>query len=51
MVHSEHAVFTFEIESHTHTHNRFMALWSLSWSTQVSQYRKKHSPTHTYHGH
>jgi len=25
-----------------------MALWILSGTTQVSQYQKKHSPTHTY---
>ena len=36
---------------HTHTHNRFTALWILSWTTQVSWYQKKHSPTHTHHGH
>jgi len=28
-----------------------MALWILSVTTWVSQYQKKHSPTHTYHGH
>jgi len=32
-------------------YNHFMALWTLSGTTQVSQYQKKHSPTHTYHGH
>jgi len=37
--------------THTHTHNRFMALWILSRTTRVSRYQKKHSPTHTYHGH
>jgi len=37
--------------SHPHTHNRFTALWILSATTQVSQYQKKHSPTHTYRGH
>jgi len=31
--------------------NRFMALWILSGTTRVSQYQKKHSPTHTYRGH
>jgi len=36
---------------HTHTHNRFTALWILSGTTQVSQYQKKHSPTHTCRGH
>ena len=35
----------------SHTHNHFMALWILSWTTRVSQYQKKHSPTHTYPGH
>ena len=35
----------------THTHNRFTALWILSVATQVSWYQKKHSSTHTYHGH
>jgi len=28
-----------------------MALWILSGTTRVSQYNKKHSPTHTYYGH
>jgi len=32
-------------------HNCFTAFWILSGTTQVSQYQKKHSPTHTYHGH
>jgi len=27
------------------------ALWTLSGTTQVSRYQRKHSPTHTYHGH
>jgi len=31
--------------SHTHTHNRFTALWKLSGTTRVSRYQKKHSPT------
>jgi len=30
---------------HTHTHNRFTALWKLSGTTRVSRYQKKHSPT------
>ena len=38
-------------EIHTHTHNHSMALWILSGTTQVRWYQKKHSPTHTYHGH
>ena len=33
------------------THNRFTALWILSGTTRVSQYQKKHSPTHTRCGH
>jgi len=37
--------------SHTHTHNRFTALWNLSGTTRVSRYPKKHSPTHTHRGH
>ena len=37
--------------THTHTHNRFTALWNLSGTTRVSWYQKKHSPTHTHHGH
>ena len=36
--------------THTHTHNRFTALWILSGTTRVSWYQKKHSPTHTHHG-
>jgi len=31
--------------------NHFTALWTLSGKTQVSQYQKKHSSTHTYRGH
>jgi len=41
--------------THTHTHNmshiHFTALWILPGTTRVSQYDKKHSPTHTYGGH
>jgi len=37
--------------THTHTRARFMALWILSGTTWVSQYQKKHSPTHTYPDH
>jgi len=33
--------------THTHTRKRFTALWILSETTRVSQYQKKHSPTHT----
>jgi len=33
------------------THNHFMALWTLSGTTRVSRYQKKHLPTHTYRGH
>jgi len=44
-------VFLLVTETHTHTHNRFTALWILSGTTWMRQYQKKHSPTHTYHGH
>ena len=40
--------------THTHTHrhtNHLTALWILSGTTRVSRYQKKHSLTHTYHGH
>ena len=37
--------------THTHTHNRFTALWNLSGTTRVSRYQEKHSPTHTHRGH
>jgi len=37
--------------THTHTHNHFTALWILSGKTRVSRYQKKHSRTHTHHGH
>jgi len=37
--------------THTHTHNCFTSLWILSGTTRVSQYQKKHSPTHTHRGH
>jgi len=41
-----------QFHSHsTHTHNCFTALWTLSGTTRVSQYQKKHSPTHTHRGH
>jgi len=39
------------IFSLTHTHHHFTALWILSKTTQFSQYQKKPSLTHTYHGH
>ena len=32
-------------------YNHFTALWTLSRTTRVSQYQKKHSLTHTYYGH
>ena len=36
----------------THNYyNCFTALWILFATTQVSQYQKKHSPNHIYHGH
>jgi len=38
-------------DDNKHTHHCFTALWILSVTTRVSQYKKKHSPTHTYHGH
>jgi len=37
--------------THTHTHKRFTALWTLSETTRVRWYQKKHSPTHNYPGH
>jgi len=37
--------------THTHTYNRFKALWILSGTTWVSRYQKKHSPIHTYRDH
>jgi len=37
--------------THTHTHNRFTALWILSGTTRLSRYQKKHLSTHTYRGH
>jgi len=36
---------------HARTHNCFTALRTLSRTTRVSWYQKKHSPSHTYHGH
>jgi len=39
------------VKWHTHTpHNHFTALGTLSGTTQVSPYQKKHSSTHTYCG-
>jgi len=32
-------------------YNHFMTLWILTGKTRVRWYQKKHSPTHTYHGH
>jgi len=43
--------FTFLVPVHTHTQKRFTALWILSGTTRVSRYQKRHSPTHTHHGH
>ena len=44
-----------EIRSYNHYYyyyyNCFTALGILSGTTRVSRYQKKHSPTHTYHGH
>jgi len=42
---------SFDLHIHTYTHNHFTALWILSGTTRVSRYQKKHSLTHTYHGH
>jgi len=41
------------VPEHTciHTHNHFTAVWTLSGTTWVSRYQKKHSPTHIYRGH
>ena len=39
------------LKKYIHTHNCFMAVWIFSRTTRVSRYQKKHSPTHTYHGH
>jgi len=36
---------------HAHTHNRFMAHKTLSGTTWVSRYQKKHSPTHAFRDH
>ena len=33
-----------------YNYNHFTALWTLSGTTQVSRYQKKHPPTHTYRG-
>jgi len=35
---------------HLYNNSHFMALWTLSGTTRVSRYQKKHSPTHTYRG-
>jgi len=40
--HLLNCIFTYSITLH------FTALWILSGTTRVSQYEKKHSPTHTY---
>ena len=40
--------FTFLMPATTTT---IHGLWILSGTTRVSRYQKKHSPTHTYHGH
>ena len=44
-------LYNWDTYTHTHTHNRFTALWNLSGTTWVSRYQKKHSPTHTHRGH
>jgi len=33
-----------------HYYNHFTALWTLSGTTRVRRYHKKHSPTHSYRG-
>jgi len=40
----------YQVRSHTDTqsHNRFTALWILSWATRMSRYQKKHSPRSDY---
>jgi len=43
--------FCLLMHAHTRTHKRFMALWILSGTTQVSQYQKKHLLCHIYRGH
>jgi len=47
-MHSSFMVLNFS-EMHTHIH--YTALLILSGTTRVSRYQKKHSPTHTHHGH
>ena len=42
---------TGKLNTHTHTHNRFTALWNLYGTTRMSRYQNKHSPTHTHRGH
>jgi len=39
------------LKSNYYNYNHFSALWTLSGTTWVSRYQKKHSPTHTHHGH
>jgi len=39
------------VHNDTIHYNYFMALWTLSRTTWMSRYQKKHSPTHTYHSH
>jgi len=46
----DNVTIEYPLHTHTHTHNRFTALWILSGTTRVSQWQKKHSPTHTHHG-
>jgi len=43
--------YHFDLKTLSHTHNCSTALWILSVTTRVSQYQKKHSPTHTHCGH
>ena len=45
------AILLIMITYYNYYYNRFTAHWTLSGTTRVSQYQKKHSPTHTNHGH
>jgi len=39
------------VHNNYYNYNHFTALWTLSGTTRVSRYQKKHSPSHTYRGH
>jgi len=49
--HHHHHIYLPWNKYNNNTHNCFTALWILSGTTRVSEYQKKHSPTHTYCGH